>query len=105
MNLMANDHGLRTKGTHTGNFGRAKVQGKLGSLDLSKETLSRENLVIPSREEAFQRLQDAFEVTTDPKLRAALDDMLKKRKASLGTAKATVTRIDSPYWDEVKRVR
>ena len=31
------NHGLRTTGVHTGNFGYAKVKGKPGELDLTKE--------------------------------------------------------------------
>ena len=53
---MAANHGLRTTGRPTGNFGRQKVQGKRDSLDLTKEILNRENLRIPQRDEAFTKL-------------------------------------------------
>lgn len=77
---MAN-HGLRTTGTHTGNFGRAKVQGKRESLDLSKEILKKDDLRIPKREEAYARLQEAFTKTTDPKLKQFLASELAKYRA------------------------
>ncbi len=44
---MAANHGLRTTGRPTGNFGRNKVQGKRESLDLNGTILNRENLRIP----------------------------------------------------------
>ncbi len=42
---------LRTQGRVTGNFGRNKVEGKRQSLELSKSTLSKENLRIPRRKD------------------------------------------------------
>ena len=77
------NHGLRTTGTHTGNFGYAKVKGKPGELDLTKEILNRDNLRIPNPDEGFTRLVEAYNKTTDPRLKATLWDMLKKRKATL----------------------
>jgi hypothetical protein len=84
---MANSHGLRTTGTHTGNFGHAKVKGKPGELDLTKKILSKENLRIPPRDEAFTKLVVAYNTTTDEKLRAALWEMLRARKATLQPTK------------------
>ena len=75
------NHGLRTTGTHTGNFGRSKVQGKRGQLDLTKEILNRESLRIPNREEAYSRLQEAYEKTNDKKLRKFLSEELAKYRA------------------------
>jgi hypothetical protein len=49
-------HGLRTTGTHTGNFGRAKCKGNPGELDLTKEILNKDNLRIPDRDEALKGL-------------------------------------------------
>lgn len=77
------NHGLRTTGTHTGNFGRAKVQGNPGQLDLTKEILTKDNLRIPDKREAFTRLEQAYNTTTDLRLKATLWDMLKQRKATL----------------------
>lgn len=74
-------HGLRTTGTHTGNFGKAKVQGKRETLDLTKEILNRENLRIPPRQEAYARLQEAYQKTSDPKLKRFLADELAKHRA------------------------
>ena len=77
------NHGLRTTGTHTGNFGRAKVQGKRGELDLTKEILNRDNLRIPTRQEAQARLEEAFEKTTDPKLKRFLAEELRSHQLIL----------------------
>ena len=102
---MAN-HGLRTTGTHTGNFGRAKVQGRPGDLDLTKEILNKENLQIPQRDEAFTKLVTAYNTTTDPKLKAGLWEILKRRRATLQPIKVKPNeRPSSPYWEDIRRVR
>jgi hypothetical protein len=75
------NHGLRTSGTHTGNFGRAKVQGKRESLDLSQNILKKDGLRIPDRQEAYARLQEAYEKTDDPKLKRFLAEELAKARA------------------------
>jgi hypothetical protein len=80
---MAANHGLRTTGRPTGNFGRNKVQGKRETLDLTKEILTKDNLRIPNRDEAFTKLVTAYNATTDAKLKAALWEMLRARKATL----------------------
>jgi hypothetical protein len=72
---MAN-HGLRTQGTHTGNFGRAKVQGRRGELDLTPEILNKDGLRIPDRQAAYARLQEAYQKTEDPKLKRFLAEKL-----------------------------
>lgn len=103
---MANNHGLRTTGTHTGNFGRAKVQGRRGELDLTKSILNRENLRIPPQDEAFTRLRIAYNTTTDPKLRAFLAETLAKRQAATQQPKVKpMEKPSAPHWDEIKRVR
>jgi hypothetical protein len=100
------NHGLRTTGIHTGNFGKPKVQGKPGELDLTKEILSKENLRIPPRDEAFTKLVTAYNTTTDLKLRAALWEILRARKATLTPTKVKPNeRPDSPYWESIRRVR
>jgi hypothetical protein len=102
---MAN-HGLRTTGVHTGNWGRAKVKGKPGDLDLTKEILSKENLHIPERDEAFTKLVIAYNTTTDPKLKAGLWEILKRRRATLQPIKVkSDERPSSPYWEDIRRVR
>jgi hypothetical protein len=102
---MAN-HGLRTTGTHTGNFGYARVKGKPGELDLTKEILSKENLRIPDRNEAFTKLVIAYNTTDDSKLKAALWEILKRRKATLQPTEAKPNeRPDAPYWENIRRVR
>ena len=84
------NHGLRTTGTHTGNFGRAKVQGKRDSLDLTKKILNKDDLRIPSRQEALARLVEAHEKTTDPKLKRFLAEELSKARAQ---AQLYATRV------------
>lgn len=102
---MAN-HGLRTTGTHTGNFGYAKVKGKPGDLDLTKEILSREDLRIPQRDEAFTKLITAYNTTTDPKLKAGLWEILKRRRATLQPIKVKPNEMPvSEYWEMVRNVR
>jgi hypothetical protein len=73
-------HGLRTTGQHTGNFGKPKVQGKT-TVQLSQTTLSKPNLNIPTPEQAYSRLKEAYAITTDPKLKAGLLELLKSYKA------------------------
>jgi hypothetical protein len=100
------NHGLRTTGTHTGNFGYAKVKGKPGELDLTKEILSKENLRIPERDEAFTKLVTAYNTTTDPRLKAGLWEILKRRRATLQPIKVKSNeRPSSPYWEDIRRVR
>jgi hypothetical protein len=101
---MAN-HGLRTTGTHTGNFGRAKVQAKKESLDLTKEILAKENLRIPDRDEAYAKLAQAYNTTTDPRLKAGLWEMLKRRKATLQPIEVKPSVCDRTHWDLVKLTR
>ena len=102
---MAN-HGLRTTGRPTGNFGRNKVQGKPGDLDLTKEILNKENLHIPQRDEAFTKLVTAYNTTTDPKLKAGLWEILKRRRATLQPIKVKSNeRPVSENWEMVRNVR
>ena len=99
-------HGLRTTGRPTGNFGKNKVKGKPGELDLTKEILSKENLQIPNRDAAFTRLVEAYNTSEDPKLRATLWEMLKRRRATLQPIQVKHNaRPASPYWDNVRRIR
>ena len=84
---MAANHGLRTTGRPTGNFGRNKVQGKRESLDLNSTILNRENLRIPDPNESYNKLVIAYNITTDAKLKAALWEMLRARKATLQPTK------------------
>ena len=103
---MANNHGLRTTGRPTGNFGRNKIQAKRETLDLTKEILNRENLRIPNPADAFTRLELAYNTATDPKLRAFLAETLAKRKAA--TQQPEVKPMEkpaAPYWDRIKAVR
>jgi len=102
---MAN-HGLRTTGVHTGNFGYAKVKGKPGELDLTSEILNRENLKIPERDEAFTKLVQAYNTTTDPRLKAGLWEILKRRKATLQPIEVKPNnKPDTTHWDQIKLVR
>jgi hypothetical protein len=102
---MAN-HGLRTTGVHTGNFGYAKVKGKPGELDLTKEILNTENLRIPDRDDAFTRMQIAYDTTEDPKMKKVLGEMLRSREASCTQPEVKpMSKPLSPYWDSVRETR
>lgn len=103
---MANNHGLRTTGVHTGNFGKPKVQGKPGELDLTKEILNKENLCIPNPDDSFTRLCQAYNATTDSRLKAGLWEILKRRKATLTpiTVKPNERPV-SDYWENIRLVR
>ncbi len=100
------NHGLRTTGVHTGNFGYAKVKGKPGELDLTKDILEKENLRIPDRDAAFTKLVETYNSTSDPRLKAGLWEILKRRQATLNpvTVKPNA-RPSSPYWENIRRVR
>jgi hypothetical protein len=103
---MSNSHGLRTTGTHTGNFGKAKVKGNPGQLELTKEILNRETCNIPDRDEAFTRLVTAYNTTADPKLKAGLWEILKKRIATVKPSKPpTQFAHTETHWDIIKRTR
>lgn len=100
------NHGLRTSGRPTGNFGRSKVKGKPGELDLTKEILNRDNLRIPQRDEAFTRLREAYAVSTDPKLRTFLAETLAKRNAAMRQPEVKpMEKPAAPYWDNIKQSR
>jgi hypothetical protein len=99
-------HGLRTTGRPTGNFGRNKIQAKKESLDLTKEILSKKNLKIPQRDEAFTKLVIAYNTTTDLKLKAGLWEILKRRRATLQPIEIKSNeRPASEYWEMVREVR
>ena len=99
-------HGLRTSGRPTGNFGRAKCKGKPGELDLTKEILSKENLRIPSRDEAFTKLVLAYNTTTDARLKAGLWEILKRRQATLQPIEVKPNvATDKTHWDVIKLTR
>ena len=103
---MAANHGLRTTGTHTGNFGRQKVQGKRETLDLTKEILNRENLRIPDPNESYNKLVIAYNTTTDPKLKTALWEMLRARKATLQpTEVKPMVKPTSEFGEYCRRTR
>jgi len=88
-----------------GNFGAPRVQGHPGQLDLTKEILTKGNLRIPDRAQAFTRLEEAYNVTTDARLKAALWDMLKKRKAQVQPVIVKHERPVSEFGEYCRRVR
>ena len=104
---MANNHGLRTTGRHTGNWGRPKVKGNRGQLDLTPAILQRDDMQIPRRDEAFTRLQDAYNKTDDLRLKATLAEMLKDRERQVQQREMSAPTKPqlSEYWEEVKRTR
>ena len=96
---------LRTEGQVTGNFGRPKVQAKRDTLDLTKEILTKDNLRIPNRDDAYERLVEAYNTTTDARLQRGLWDMLKQRKATLTAhCPAPTPRVET-VWDEIALTR
>jgi hypothetical protein len=99
------NHGLRTTGVHTGNFGKPKCKGNPGELDLTKEILSKDNLRIPERDEAFTKLVEAYNKTQDPRLKKGLWEILRQRKATLQPTVIKHETTTSEYWEMVRRVR
>lgn len=96
---------LRTSGNLNGNFGNPKVQAKRETLDLTKEILTRDNLRIPDRDDAYERLVEAYNKTTDARLKRGLWDMLKQRKATLTAhCPAPTPRVET-IWDEIRETR
>jgi hypothetical protein len=79
-----------------GNFGASRVQARPGTLDLTKEILTKDNLRIPNRDDAFERLVTAYNKTTDRRLKATLWEMLQKRKATLQTEPTRVIYAGDP---------
>ena len=89
-----------------GNFGAPRVQAKRESLDLSPDILNKDNLCIPDPDESFTRLCQAYNTTTDLKLKAGLWEILKRRRATLQPIKVKSNeRPSSPHWDNIRRVR
>ena len=102
---MAN-HGLRTTGRPTGNFGRPKQKGKPGELDLTNEILNKEDLRIPGRDEAFTKLVAAYNTTDDPRLKAGLWEILKRRQAQIKPTEVKPNeRPRAEFWEMVRNVR
>ena len=89
-----------------GNFGAARIQGKPGELDLTKEILNRENLRIPDPNESYNKLVIAYNTTTDAKLKAALWEMLRARKATLQPIKVKpMVKPNSEFAEYCRRTR
>ena len=96
---------LRTTGVANGNFGAARVQARPGTLDLSPDVLNKENLRIPDPDKSFTLLVQAYNKTTDARLKRGLWDMLKQRKATLTAhCPAPTPRVET-IWDEIARTR
>ena len=96
---------LRTEGAVSGNFGRPKVKVRPGTLDLTKEILTRDNLRIPPRDAAYERLVEAYNKTTDARLKKGLWDLIKVRRATLTPHKpAPVSKVET-IWDEIRETR
>jgi len=98
-------NGRKKAENRNGNYGAPKVQGKRDTLDLTPEILNRSTLRIPSREEAFARLAEAYNTTTDPKLKADLWEMLRVRIATVTPRKEAPVRRQETFWDVVRRER
>ena len=88
-----------------GNFGAPRVQAKRDTLDLSPGILNKENLRIPDPDKSFTLLIQAYNKTSDPRLKATLWDMLKKRKATLQPTVIKHERPRADFWEMVRNVR
>ena len=88
-----------------GNFGAARIKANPGELDLTKGILSKDNLRIPDPDKAFTLLCQAYNKTEDPRLKATLWDMLKKRKATLQPTVIKHERPRADFWEMVRNVR
>ena len=88
-----------------GNFGAARVQARPGTLDLTPGILNKENLRIPDPDKSFTLLVQAYNKTSDPRLKATLWDMLKKRKATLQPTVIKHERPRADFWEMVRNVR
>ena len=74
---------LRTSGRLTGNFGRSKVEAKPGVYEVSKKTMSLDNIKIVDPKEYYARIAIAYKETNDPKLKRTLLTILKSRAATI----------------------
>ena len=74
---------LRTSGRLTGNFGKNKVEAKPGVYEVSKKTMSLDDIKIVNPKEYYARIHVAFEKTNDPKLKKNLFEILKVRAATV----------------------
>jgi hypothetical protein len=85
---MAN-HGLRTTGTHTGNFGRAKVQAGARLNDIGHTNAEVVNITTPGA--YMDRLLEAYHKTGDVKLRRFIYNELQAECIRSGK---TLKRVD-----------
>ena len=74
---------LRTSGRLTGNFGKNKVEAKPGVYEVSKKTMSLDDIKIVNPKEYYARIAIAYKNTNDPKLKRTLLDILKNRVATI----------------------
>ena len=96
---------LRTQGRVTGNFGRNRVEGKRTTLELSKQTLSKDNLKVPSPTDVYDRLREAYHKTDDAGLKRFLFGEIRKQELRKVTTSFSKPPVSSEFWEEVKRVR
>ena len=96
----------RKKSEHrNGNYGASKIQAKKDTLDLTKDILAKENLRIPDPDQAYAKLVEAYNATTDSKLKAGLWELLKRRKATLQPIEVKPTVCDRTHWDQIQLTR
>ena len=81
-NLSKTKPALRTKGAVTGNFGAGRRTGGSALNDIPAN--SRESLGnFPTQDEYYYRLVDAYNQTSDQRLKGFILDQLKKMNAQL----------------------
>ena len=93
-NLSKTKPALRTKGSVTGNFGAARRKGGSALNDIpanSRETLGS----FPTQDEYYYRLVDAYNQTSDQRLKGFILDQLKKMNAQLPGERAAGNPVGS----------
>ena len=71
-----NDHGLRTTGAYTGNWGKGAVKAGSSLRDLG--VTSAEVINITTQDDYLKRMYDAWEATEDPRLKLFCFEEIKK---------------------------
>ena len=74
---------LRTSGRLTGNFGKNKIKANPGVYEVSKKTLSLDEIKIVDPREYYTRICLAYKQTNDPKLKKTLLNIIKSRAATI----------------------
>ena len=91
-------HGLRTTGTHTGNFGRQKVKAGSRLNDIGVTNAEVVNITRP--DDYTRRLLEALDKTEDPRLKSFIYNELRSDciKRGIGLQRLeNLERTANPY--------